>query len=328
MRYMEVVCPQCGAKVVTDIYSQQANCTYCHNTFPLNTSGNNMGMNNNYNPGMNGYNPNPNMGGGYMPPINKKKKKTNKTKIIMYIIFSLVLVASAIVFAVDYFSPKPEPPEPDIYKPTPSELSTETEDATVNGFKFKLAEDIDIAAERKKHNNNQIVGRLEIPELFNVLVAQSNDNSYYLTHSVDKEYDIRGTEFLDYRVKPTSKQINIYGHNTRDTNIKVAFLKLEKFLDKEFFDSHPYIIFQYEGGKALYEIKSIKEISETNGEHMKVDLTGQDFIDHFNAITNSPVQSRNISINAESEILVLQTCSHHWDNALYIVTAVKLDYKF
>ena len=59
---------------------------------------------------------------------------------------------------------------------------------------------------------------------------------------VNKKYDIRGSEFLDYRVEPTSKQVNIYGHNTRDNRIKVAFIKLEKFIDQDFFNKNQYII--------------------------------------------------------------------------------------
>ena len=254
--------------------------------------------------------------------MKRRKKK------LLYGLFVIIMIISAVVFYIEYTK---EPEVDELFQPKASDIEvdeSEYEDASVNNFRFKLAPDVDLAEERRKHNNNDIVGRLEIPDLFNVLVVKGSDNKYYLNRSVDKTYDVRGTEFLDYRLTPTSKQVNIYGHNSRDPNIKVAFIKLEKLLDKKFFDEHPYIIFQYDGGKALYEIKAIKEINDTNNEHMKVNFTGQQFIDHFNALTNMPVQSRDISITADSEIIVLQTCSHHWDNALYIITAVKLDYKF
>ena len=75
-------------------------------------------------------------------------------------------------------------------------------------------------------------------------------------------------------------------------------------------------------------LKAIKEISNKDTEHMRVDATGQNFIDHVNKITSSPIHSRDVAINENSEILVLQTCSHHLDNAFYIITAVKVDYQF
>ncbi len=250
-----------------------------------------------------------------------------KKKILSKICVLWMLVCGSILVG-EYINGNKEPDE---YKPTPSEVSyneADSEDVTVNQFRVKLAPDVDLNAERRKHNNNDIMGRLEIPGLFNVLVVRSNNNSFYLDRSVDKKYDVRGTEFLDYRVTPTSKQVNIYGHNSRDTNVKVPFLKLEKYLDKSFFDSNPYIIFQHDEGKSLYEIRSIKEISETNNEHMYVSYTGKDFVAHVNAMTNSPVNSRYVPIEEDSDILVLQTCSHHWANALYIIVAVKVDYEF
>lgn len=258
----------------------------------------------------------------------------NKKNLIR-IFFILVIIVSGVIYYVES-TKNVDPPEPDIYQPLPSELETnesELEEVTVNNFRFKLAPDVDFAAERKKYNNNDIIARLEIPDLFNVLIVKGTDNSYYLNHSIKKEYDIRGTEFIDYRVNPTSKQVNIFGHNSRDPNIKVAFLKLEKYLDSNYMNQHPYIILQYEGGKSLYEIISIKEVDEGNNQHMNVSYTGEEFLKHMVSLTNNPGggyshYKRNVSYNADSEILVLQTCSHHKDHAVYIITAVKLNYIF
>ena len=253
---------------------------------------------------------------------------SNKKKKILSIIFILLMIVCGGILVNEYIKANQTPEE---YKPTPSEISVEEvakEDTEVNNFRVKLSPDVDLAAERKKHNNNDIVGRLEIPGLFNVLVVKTDNNTFYLDHSADRKYDVRGTEFLDYRVTPTSKQVNIYGHNSRDTNVKVPFLKLEEFLKKEYFDSNPYIILQHDGGKSLYEIKSIKEVSEKNNEHMYVTYTDEDFIEHVNKMTVDPINSRNVEVNEDSEILILQTCSHHLKDSLYIIVAVKLDYEF
>lgn len=255
------------------------------------------------------------------------------TKKLLYFIFIILMVVSAVVCYIEFTK---EPEEPEIYQSTPSEIKvedTDYEEIEVNNSKFKLAPDVDFAQLRRQHNNNDIIGRLEIPGLFNVLVVKGTDLSYYLNHSVDKQYDIRGTEFLDYRNRPTDKQINIYGHNTRDPNIKVAFLKLEKYLDINYMNANPYIIFQYDGGKALYEIISLKEVDEGNREHMTLTYEGDAFLKHMGALTSPPGDGythvkRNVKYDANSEILVLQTCSHHKDNAIYTITAVKLNYIF
>ena len=119
---------------------------------------------------------------------------------------------------------------------------------------IKMSPDVDLQAERKNKNNYDIVGRLEIPDLFNILIVRGKDNQYYLNRSIEKKQDVRGSEFMDYRAYPSSKQINIYGHNSRDKNIKVPFLRLESFLDESFFNKNPYIIFQHDSGKNIYKI--------------------------------------------------------------------------
>ncbi len=253
------------------------------------------------------------------------KKETKK---ILYIIFTILIVVSGISL---YIQSNKQDEEDELLQAMPSEIEideSKAEEVVVESFKIKMAPDVDLDAERKKHNNPDIVGRLEVPGLLNVLVVNGRDDKYYLNISIDGKKDPRGTEFLDSRVTPTSKQINIYGHNTRDNRIKVAFIKLEKFLEKSYFDENQYIIFQYDGGKSIYKIKAIKEIYEANIEHRYVDKTGIDFVNHVNAMTTGEgtVNSRDITVDTNSEIIVLQTCSHHWDSALYIITGVKIDY--
>lgn len=248
-------------------------------------------------------------------------------KKILYLFFAIVLIVSGVIFFIEF---NKEPETEEIYEPTLSEIAVnddEKETQVVESLTIKMAPDVDLAQERKKYNNPYIVGRLEIPDLFNVLVAQSDDLEFYLNHDISRKYDIRGTEFLDYRVKPTAKQLNIYGHNTRDKKIKVAFLKLEKFLDKKYFDDNPYIIFQHDGGKNIYKIIAIKQVRQSNqAEHMNVNLKGQEFVQHVKNMTsgNGLINSRSVSYDENSEIIVLQTCSHDWDNAFYIVTAVRI----
>ncbi len=258
------------------------------------------------------------------------KKSTRK---LLYVLFTLLIIVSGFIFYSEYTK---QQEEPEVYEPTPSEIEVEEdkkEEVVIaeetEKITIKMAPDVDLDAERKKYNNNDIIGRLEIPDLFNVLVVRGTDNDYYLSHSIEKKKDIRGSEFMDFRLTPTSKQVNIYGHNSRDPKIKVAFLKLEKFLEKDFFDNNPYIIFQYDGGKSIYKIRGMRQIPESNTDHLnKVHYTGQEFVKYVNELTGQDglINYRDIAVDENSEILVLQTCSHDWDKALYIITAVKIKY--
>ncbi len=53
------------------------------------------------------------------------------------------------------------------------------------------------------------------------IVVKGKNNNYYLNHNFNKEYNIDGWVFMDYRNKldGTDKNIIIYGHNTKDNSM-------------------------------------------------------------------------------------------------------------
>ena len=186
---------------------------------------------------------------------------------------------------------------------------------------IELSVDVDLQAEREKYKNNDIVARLEIPDLFNILIVQDTDNEFYLDHNLYRKKDTKGTEYLDYRVTTESKQINIYGHNSRTYNI--PFRKLEKFLDKDFFDTHEYIVLQTFNTKRIYRIFSIKE---DNGdyEHMKVKKTGDEFVEHIEILMKDSIHTREVKYDEDSNLLILQTCSYGKKKTYYVISAIEI----
>ena len=59
--------------------------------------------------------------------------------------------------------------------------------------------DVDLEYYREYYNNNEIVARLEIPNLFNLMITKTTNNEYYLDHSIDRNSNIEGTEFMDFQ---------------------------------------------------------------------------------------------------------------------------------
>ncbi len=182
--------------------------------------------------------------------------------------------------------------------------------------------DVDLNEYRTKYKNNNIVARLEIPNMFNILITQADDNDYYLNHSIDNKRDIKGTEYLDYRVTTDSRQINIYGHNSKTYDI--PFRKLENFLDKEFFDNNMYILLQDDNGRKIYKIYSIKEVN-SDYSHMRVKLEGNDFVNQIKNLGSNYIYKRDIPYDENSKILVIQTCSYASDTSYYVITAILVE---
>lgn len=167
--------------------------------------------------------------------------------------------------------------------------------------------------------NEDIIGSLKIKDTkIDTLLVKSNNNEYYLNHSINKEYDIKGSIFVDYRTNLNSKQINIYGHNSKEYDL--PFKELEKYKDKAFYDSHKMI--EIWNGKEVinYEIFSI-QIVEDNSEHMNINCDEKNLEKLSSSIYNTGVVA-----STDDQILVLQTCNYNPKNTYLLVIAKRVNY--
>ncbi len=169
------------------------------------------------------------------------------------------------------------------------------------------------------YNNNDIIGAIKIEGTkINNLIVKSTNNKYYLNHSLNKEYDERGSIFIDYRVDLNSKQINIYGHNSNV--FELPFKELEKYLDKDFYNSHKYVEI-YDGSKKIYyEIFSVQIVTQ-DYEHMNI--FPNDLQKHVNQL-NESIYKTSTKATIDDEILVLQTCGYNPKGSLIIINSKKV----
>lgn len=168
--------------------------------------------------------------------------------------------------------------------------------------------------------NEDIIGSLKIKDTkIDTLLVKSNNNEYYLNHSINKEYDIKGSIFVDYRTNLKSKQINIYGHNSKEYDL--PFKELEKYKEKAFYDSHK-IIEIWNGKEVInYEIFSV-QIVENNSEHMNINKVDEK---HIEKLSNS-IYNTGVVASTVDQILVLQTCNYNPKNTYLLVMAKRVNY--
>lgn len=239
--------------------------------------------------------------------------------------FVLVILASGGYFVYDYIEGQKAL---EIFNETPSSIEVKEEEKKEfkleNGIELKLSPDIDLAAERKKLKNNDLIGRLEAPGLFNILIVKGKDNKFYLEHDTTKKTDFRGTEFMDYRNSINDQRINIYGHNSRDKKIKVPFQKIDSFINKKYFEENPYIVFQTDQGREYYKVMAIKNVVK-DAEHISIDFEGTALVNHIDRLLKNTKQIRNVPYDENSKVMVLQTCSYDPDNSYDLVIAKKIE---
>lgn len=169
---------------------------------------------------------------------------------------------------------------------------------------------------RNYYHNNDIIGRIKIYNTkIDTLIVQSTNNEYYLNHTLERKYDDRGSVFVDYRTDLSSKQINIYGHNSNVYNL--MFRELEEYLDNEYYEEHKYIELWDGIDTNIYEIFSI-QIVTSNYEHMNID--SNDWSKHISKLNNSIYDTKSIA-TTEDEILVIQTCLYNPVYSLLLINA-------
>lgn len=237
-------------------------------------------------------------------------------KIIYIICFVLIVIFSGGLYLLKHQPHKQDLPIPEIKTPSIQEDGLKNSDQVY----LNAVPSVDLEEYRTKYNNNDIKGRLLIPDLFDVIVTQTSDNAYYLNHNIEKKKDPKGCEFLDYRTTDESKQINIYGHNSRLYDL--TFKNLEKYKDETFYNENTYIIYQNDKIMNLYQIFSFKTVSDN--EHMFINREKDELLNHINILKSDAIHSTNLQFDYDSELLILQTCVREQDGLYYILCAKKV----
>lgn len=194
--------------------------------------------------------------------------------------------------------------------------------------RFEQKEYTKVKKLQEENNNKDIVGYLTIPGTnISEPVLQSDDNEFYLSHGINKNKNIVGSVYLDYRVKINEGKKNlIYSHNS--SSLTVPFKELEKYYDEDFYKEHQFIFLEDTNSKQRYQIFSVF-VETKDWSYMKVDFSNEDFLSHIKTLKEKSWYDTGVTIEESDEVLILQTCSHHkkyskYKNKYLLVIAKKV----
>ena len=171
--------------------------------------------------------------------------------------------------------------------------------------------------------NSDVVGWINISNtLIDYPVVQTKDNSYYLRHNINKEYNSSGCPFLDYRnnVKPDSgaRNLIIYGHHRRNGTM---FAQLKKYNDVDFYKENPVIRFDTIYNRSEWIIFSnfratTTWASGTPFNYIQTDFKDDaEFLKFVDELKKRSLITTPVDVRADDKILLLSTCSYeksHW----------------
>ena len=172
-------------------------------------------------------------------------------------------------------------------------------------------DNIDINFEELKKINPDTVGYLEVPNTnIKYVVVKGNNNSYYLTHNFNKEYNVAGWIFMDYKNKAdgTDKNMVIYGHDTEDESM---FGTLSRLLDENHIKNKENLMINFvtEKGLKKYQIFSVYTIKPEE-YYITTDFSEQDFVKFKEKVKERSLFNLEASLENKN-ILTLSTCQNY-----------------
>ncbi|MGN1051387.1 MAG: class B sortase [Acutalibacteraceae bacterium] len=246
--------------------------------------------------------------------MSKKKNKTPLVIILILLICAFVGAVSYIGYRIvsNYMAEK----QLDVVAPTTA--STETSaDIPDNPVDFKSLQ--------KK--NKDIVGWIKIEDTkvnYPVLRPSDGDDGFYLHHDMNKNYLFAGSIYMESANSSFFDDRNtiLYGHNM---NAGTMFASLHKFEDKSFFDKHKTFEVYTPGHILTYQIFSAYEYDNRhilNSFDFTDDIIWADYLDMIQNPESGVKNTRKVSLDKESKILTLSTCTNFNANKRYLVQGV------
>lgn len=233
--------------------------------------------------------------------LKKKSKKKVITNIIL-IILVLLLIISSIKIIKWYKENKQN-----------KKIQEKISEARIIDEQETL-----IDFEKLKEINKDTVGWIKVNGTdIEYAVVKAEDNSYYLNHNFENEYNKAGWIFADYKNKldGTDKNIIIYGHNRRDGSM---FASLKNILKEEWYlnEENRKITFITEKEKSVYEVFSIYQI-EAEDYYITTNFKNEEFLEYIKIVKDRSIKDFDVEVSEADNILTLSTCGN--DNDYRIV---------
>ncbi|MFT9056203.1 MAG: class B sortase [Ethanoligenens sp.] len=177
----------------------------------------------------------------------------------------------------------------------------------------------DILSAQQK--NSDVIGWLTVPGTdLDMPIVHTADNSYYLTHNLEKQTYKKGQPFLDYRNDPENLGHNsiIYGHNMGDGQL---FGELKQFKDLNFLNQHPVLYFGTANADRYWKIFAVYT-TDVNFYYINTDFpTDNDFINLVDRMRTQSLFNTNVDVAHTDKILTLSTCTYEFNDARFVIEA-------
>lgn len=181
--------------------------------------------------------------------------------------------------------------------------------------------------------NSDMVGWLKIEDTkmdYPVMLTPNNEE-FYLRLNFDKEYEYRGTPFLNGEVDLKNEDDNmiIYAHNMDDGTM---FGVLRKYTNYDYYKKHKEIQFDTLYRNGTYEIFAVFKTVDNPEHDLYINYydffnarNEEEFDYQINLYKNASFYDTGITPKYGDKLLTLSTCEYSNKNGRLVVVARKVD---
>lgn len=168
--------------------------------------------------------------------------------------------------------------------------------------------------------NPDTVGWVQLPGTnINYPVVQTTDNSFYLSHSYNKESNNAGWVFMDYRNNKEDFDNNtiIYAHSRNDTTM---FGSLKNVLTTAWLENREnhlvYLSTPYEN--TMWQVFSVYTIPSESYYITPKFETEEEYTTFLITLKNRSIYDFNTELNINDKVLTLSTCQDNYGNRVVL----------
>lgn len=195
-----------------------------------------------------------------------------------------------------------------------------TENSTENGTENRAEMEIPAAIDfdRLYEVSEDAVAWLYAPNgAINYVVAQAEDNDYYLHRLLNGEETNGGTLFADFRNSAGFSDWNtvIYGHNMKNGTM---FASLLDYRNPDYYEEHPAMYLYTPGHRYRLELIAgyTTNVSDLIYSVPATKEERDEILEHAYKVSSFV---SGIIAGAEDKLVTLSTCSYDYDDARYVV---------
>ena len=266
----------------------------------------------------------------------KELQKAEKMRKKIVVLASIVAVASlGYFFVYYYFSARTNMDYDQLASLKGSEALSSGTQQEQNTFSLHKSSvrlpDILPEYETLYNKNKKLIGWLKIDDTnIDYPVMQTSDNTYYLDHNYNQEYDKNGSIFLDYNcsVYPRSTNMIVYGHHMKSGNM---FGNLQKYAKESYGKKHAVITFDTIYEKAQYQVMYVFRSQVYNEDdivfkyYQFIEANSEtEFNSYMQEMSALSLYDTGVTAEFGDSLLTMSTCDSSQTDGRFVVVAKRI----